>query len=116
GGNGVALFSGGALMVGTVGGTDLCGPDLTEPYAHDMFHSLRRFDAMPDSLAVYPTHGFGSFCSASGVPSRTPPLGRERVTKPLFQIDDEDTFVEELLAGFGSFPSYFYRLPEVNRR
>src|SRR5262245_12800635 len=36
----VALFSGGSLMVGTVGRTDLCGADLTEPLAHDMFLSL----------------------------------------------------------------------------
>jgi len=39
-----ALFSRGSLMVGTIGRTDLCGPELTEPLAHQMFHSLRRFD------------------------------------------------------------------------
>ena len=62
----VALFSGGSLMVGTVGRTDLCGADQTEPLARQMFHSLRRFDDLPDDLAVYPTHGAGSFCSAPG--------------------------------------------------
>ena len=36
----VALFSGGSLMVGAVGRTDLCGPDLAEPLAHDMYRSL----------------------------------------------------------------------------
>lgn len=112
----VALFSGGSLMVGTVGRTDLCGPDLTEPLAHDMFHSLRRLDDLPDHLPVYPTHGAGSFCSAAGGASRTSTLGRERATNALFRIGDEDTFVEALVAGFGSFPSYFLRLPEVNRR
>jgi hydroxyacylglutathione hydrolase len=112
----VALFSGGSLMVGTVGRTDLYGPDLTEPLAHDMFHSLRRLENLPDSLPVYPTHGTGSFCSVSGTSSLTSTLGRERATNALFRIDDEDTFVEALLAGFGSFPSYFLRLPEINRR
>jgi rhodanese-related sulfurtransferase len=29
---------------------------------------------------------------------------------------DEDSFVDRLLAGLGSFPAYFSRLPEVNRR
>jgi glyoxylase-like metal-dependent hydrolase (beta-lactamase superfamily II)/rhodanese-related sulfurtransferase len=111
----VALFSGGSLMVGTVGRTDLYGPDLTEPLAHDMFHSLRRLDSLPDSLPVYPTHGTGSFCSVSGTHSLTSTLGRERANNALFRIDDEDTFVEALLAGFGSFPAYFLRLPEVNR-
>ena len=70
-GTDVALFSGGSLMVGTVGRTDLCGPDLTEQLAHEMFHSLRRFDTLPDSLSVFPTHGTGSFCSGSGATSRT---------------------------------------------
>jgi hydroxyacylglutathione hydrolase len=111
-----ALFTGGSLMVGAVGRTDLCGPDLAEPLAHEMFHSLRRLDGLPDDLAVYPTHGAGSFCSAPGSSERTTTLGRERATNHLFGIDDEDVFVEELLAGFGSFPTYFTRLPELNRR
>ena len=60
----VALFSGGSLMVGTVGRTDLCGPELAVPLAHEMFRSLRRLDDLPADLPVYPTHGAGSFCSA----------------------------------------------------
>jgi rhodanese-related sulfurtransferase/glyoxylase-like metal-dependent hydrolase (beta-lactamase superfamily II) len=116
GGAPVGLFTGGSLMVGAVGRTDLCGPDLAEPLAHDMFHSLRRFDDLPDDLAVFPTHGAGSFCSAPGGGERTTTLGRERATNALFRVDDEDTFVEQLLAGFGSFPTYFARLPELNRR
>ena len=115
-GSPVALFTGGSLMVGAVGRTDLCGPDLAEPLAHEMFHSLRRLDDLSDELGVYPTHGAGSFCSAPGGLDRTTTLGRERATNALFRIDDEDAFVEQLLAGFGSFPAYFARLPELNRR
>ncbi|HEX7070617.1 MAG TPA: MBL fold metallo-hydrolase, partial [Rhodothermales bacterium] len=111
-----ALFSGGSLLVGAVGRTDLCGPELAEPLAHEMFHSLRRLDGLPDELAVYPTHGAGSFCSAPGGADRTTTLGRERATNLLFRIDDEDTFVEALVDGLGSFPSYFLELPERNRR
>ena len=111
----VALFSGGSLMVGAVGRTDLCGPDLAELLAHDMFRSLRRFDDLPDGLAVYPTHGAGSFCSAPGSSQRITTLGDERATNALFAIGDEDRFVERLLAGFGTFPNYFARLPELNR-
>jgi glyoxylase-like metal-dependent hydrolase (beta-lactamase superfamily II)/rhodanese-related sulfurtransferase len=112
----VALFTGGSLMVGAVGRTDLCGPDLAEPLAHDMFHSLRRLDTLPDDLPVYPTHGAGSFCSAPGRAERTTTLGRERATNLLFRIRDEDVFVEQLLAGLGTFPTYFAELPELNRR
>ncbi len=112
----VALFSGGSLMVGTVGRTDLNGPELAVPLAHEMFAALRRFDQLPDELAVYPTHGAGSFCSAPGASQRISTLGRERATNPLFSIAYEDDFVERLVAGFGTFPSYFARLPELNRR
>ncbi|HQZ33606.1 MAG TPA: rhodanese-like domain-containing protein [Ilumatobacteraceae bacterium] len=111
----IALFSGGSLMVGTVGRTDLNGPALAVPLAHEMFAALRRFDQLPDELAVYPTHGAGSFCSAPGASQRTSTLGHERATNPLFSITDEDEFVERLVAGFGTFPSYFARLPELNR-
>ena len=111
----VALFSGGSLMVGTVGRTDLCGPTLAEPLAHDMFRSLQRFDQLPDDVALYPTHGAGSFCSAPGASERTSTLGRERLTNPLLATVGEDEFVEHLIAGFGSFPAYFGRLPELNR-
>ncbi len=114
-GSPVALFSGGSLMVGTVGRTDLCGPELAEPLAHEMFRSLRRFDDLPNDLAVYPTHGAGSFCSAPGASQRTSTLGHERATNLLFSITDEDEFVERLIAGFGTFPTYFARLPELNR-
>jgi glyoxylase-like metal-dependent hydrolase (beta-lactamase superfamily II)/rhodanese-related sulfurtransferase len=111
-----ALFSGGSLMVGTVGRTDLCGPELAVPLAHEMFAALRRFDDLPGDLTVYPTHGAGSFCSAPGASQRTSTLAHERTTNPLFSITDEDMFVERLVAGFGTFPSYFARLPELNRR
>lgn len=110
-----ALFSGGSLMVGAVGRTDLCGPDLAEPLAHEMFRGLRRFDNLSADVAVYPTHGAGSFCSAPGASERTSTIGHERATNALFAIGDEDQFVERLVAGFGSFPSYFARLPELNR-
>ncbi len=112
----VALFSGGSLMVGTVGRTDLCGPDLAVPLAHEMFVALRRFDELPGEVTVYPTHGAGSFCSTPGAPQRTSTLEHERNTNPLFSITDEDEFVDRLVGGFGTFPAYFARLPEINRR
>lgn len=114
-GDPVALFSGGSLMVGAVGRTDLCGPELAEPLAHAMFRSLRRFDDLADDLSVYPTHGAGSFCSAPGSSQRTTTLGDERTANALFAITDEDQFVTQLLGGFGTFPTYFTRLPELNR-
>ena len=111
----IALFSGGSLMVGAIGRTDLCGPELAEPLAHEMFRSLRRFDDLPADLAVYPTHGSGSFCAAPGGSQRTSTIGHERIANQLFAIRDEEIFVEQLVDGFGTFPGYFTRLPELNR-
>jgi len=113
----VALFSGGSLMVGTVGRTDLLGPTQAEPLARDLYRALRdEILTLPDELAVYPTHGAGSFCSAPGASERTTTIGRERATNLVLAAPDEDSFVATLLAGFGTFPSYFSRLPELNRR
>jgi len=116
GGAPVGLFSGGSLMVGAVGRTDLLGEDHREELARDLFQALRgEILTLPDDLPVYPTHGAGSFCSAPAGASRTSTIGRERTTNPLLGIDDEDEFVETLLSGLGSFPSYFRLLPEINR-
>jgi hydroxyacylglutathione hydrolase len=115
-GHPTALFSGGSLMVGTVGRTDLLGPDLRDGLARQLYRALRdEILTLPDDVVVYPTHGAGSFCSAPGSTERTTTIGRERATNPMLAAPDEDSFVEQLVAGFGSFPTYFSRLPEVNR-
>jgi hydroxyacylglutathione hydrolase len=115
-GDPIALFSGGSLMVGTIGRTDLLGPELQDDLARRLYHAIRdEILTLPDDVAVYPTHGAGSFCSAPGATDRTTTIGRERVTNPLLQAPDEDSFVSQLVAGYGSFPAYFSRLPEVNR-
>jgi hydroxyacylglutathione hydrolase len=111
------LFSGGSLMVGTVGRTDLVGDDRREELARDLYEALRdRILTLPEDLAVYPTHGAGSFCSAPGGGERTTTIGRERATNPMLAARSEDEFVDQLLGGFGSFPPYFRRLPTVNQR
>ena len=112
----VALFSGGALLAGTVARTDLAGPALTEPLARAAYRSLhQRLLSLPDELAVYPTHGAGSFCAAPVGGERTTTIGAERRSNRLLAAPDEDAFVTELLAGFGSYPPYFLRLRDRNR-
>jgi glyoxylase-like metal-dependent hydrolase (beta-lactamase superfamily II)/rhodanese-related sulfurtransferase len=113
----VALFSGGALLVGSVARTDLIGPKRTEELAGRLFHALRdRILTLPDDLTVYPTHGAGSYCAAPGGGERTTTIGHERATNPLLAAPDETTFVRRLMAGLGTYPGYFLRLGEVNRR
>jgi rhodanese-related sulfurtransferase len=112
----VAVFSGGALLVGTVARTDLAGPELTEPLARAAYRSLhQRLLSLPDGLAVYPTHGAGSFCATPAGDQRTTTIGAERRHNRLLAAPDEDAFVAQLVAGFGSYPPYFLRLRERNR-
>jgi glyoxylase-like metal-dependent hydrolase (beta-lactamase superfamily II)/rhodanese-related sulfurtransferase len=116
-GDPVGLFSGGSLMVGTVGRTDLFGDEHTERLAAELFWALQHeILTLPDDLAVYPTHGAGSFCSAPSGSRRVTTLGAERATNPLLQVTDEHEFVERLVSSMGSFPTYFRELPERNRR
>jgi hydroxyacylglutathione hydrolase len=112
-----ALFSGGSLLVGAVARTDLIHPDRTESLARDLWRSLQTtILTLPDDLAVYPTHGAGSFCSAPAGGERVTTIGRERAMNPLLAAADEDAFVKLLLDGLGTYPPYFLRLREVNRR
>jgi len=113
----VALFSGGSLLVGAVARTDLISPEQTEILARSLYRSIRdQLLSLPDDLAVYPTHGAGSFCSVEPGGERVTTIGRERTSNPLLAAVDEDAFVARLLGGFGSFPPYFLELREVNRR
>lgn len=112
----VGVFTGGSLIVGSAARTDLAGAGRTEELARAQWRSLQRLVTLPDSTLVWPTHGAGSFCAAPPGAERTSTIGREKATNPLLAAPDEDTFVAELLAPLGTFPPYFLRLPELNRR
>lgn len=112
-----AVFTGGALLPGGVARTDLIATDQTEPLTRALYRSIReRLLTLPDATPVYPTHGAGSFCSTPAGGERITTIGRERETNPLLWSPDEESFVADLLAGFGTYPTYFRRLREVNRR
>ncbi len=112
----LGVFTGGSLIVGAAARTDLVDPDRTEDLARAQYASLRRLATLPDDVAVWPTHGAGSFCSAPPGAARSSTIGQEKATNPLLATVDEDAFVVQLLASLGSYPAYFQRLGEVNRR
>jgi len=109
------VFTGGSLMVGTAGRTDLVSAEMTVPLARAQYRSLQVLMELPDDTPVWPTHGAGSFCSAGTATERTTTIGKERRENPLLQVDGEDAFVAALLGSLGTFPDYFLRLGEVNR-
>jgi glyoxylase-like metal-dependent hydrolase (beta-lactamase superfamily II)/rhodanese-related sulfurtransferase len=112
----VGVFTGGSLLVGAAARTDLVSPEQTEALARAQYASLQRLAALPDDVAVWPTHGAGSFCSAPPGAERTSTIGQEKTTNPLLRAENEDAFVTALLGSLGSFPPYFLRLGEINRR
>lgn len=112
----VGVFTGGSLLVGAAARTDLISPEQTEPLARQQYASLQRLAHLPDEVAVWPTHGAGSFCSAPPGAQRTSTIGTEKATNPLLRADTEDAFVQALTGSLGSFPPYFLRLAESNRR
>lgn len=112
----LGVFTGGSLLVGAAARTDLVHPDRTEELARKQYRSLRRLVELPDATAVWPTHGAGSFCSAPAGAQRTSTIGAEKSVNPLLRADGEDGFVTALLAGLGSYPDYFDRLAEINRK
>jgi hydroxyacylglutathione hydrolase len=115
----LAVFTGGSLLVGSVGRTDLLGPALTDALTRDQQRSLQRLAELPASTRVLPTHGAGSFCSAGpGGGERTSTIAAEEFANPGFRLAgaDAEAFRAEALAGLGRFPAYYAHMAAINRR
>jgi rhodanese-related sulfurtransferase/glyoxylase-like metal-dependent hydrolase (beta-lactamase superfamily II) len=112
----LGVFTGGSLIVGSAARTDLLGAGRAAELARAQYRSLLRLATLPDETAVWPTHGAGSFCSAPPGTDRVTTIGAEKAANPLLAAPDEDAFARRLLASLGSYPAYFARLAEVNRR
>ncbi|MFI0724519.1 rhodanese-like domain-containing protein [Streptomyces sp. NPDC021224] len=110
----VAAFTGGSLLIGTVGRPDLVEPRLTEGLARAQHASVRRLaDELPDEASVLPTHGFGSFCSSAQAGGDATTIGREKTVNPALTTDVE-SFVAGLLAGLDDTPAYYVHMAPVN--
>ncbi|GAA0968932.1 putative polyketide biosynthesis zinc-dependent hydrolase BaeB [Nocardioides aquaticus] len=113
-GTDVGVFSGGSLLFGATGRPDLLGHDHTDALVHHQHASAHRLAALlPDDAAVFPTHGFGSFCSATQSDATSSTIGRERRTNPVL-TQDEETYVRDLLAGLGAWPAYYAHMAPAN--
>jgi len=110
----LGVFSGGSLLYGATGRPDLLGAEHTHDLVHHQHASAHRLaDLLPDAAEVYPTHGFGSFCSATQSDATSSTIGGEKQANPAL-TQDEQTYVDELLAGLGPWPAYYAHMAPAN--
>ncbi|MBZ5739317.1 MBL fold metallo-hydrolase [Nocardioides mangrovi] len=113
-GEDVGVFTGGSLLYGATGRPDLLGPDHTDALVRHQHASAHRLaELLPDDAAVFPTHGFGSFCSATQAEGESSTIGHERRTNPVLTLDEE-AYVEDLLAGLDAWPAYYAHMGPAN--
>ncbi|KRE93645.1 MBL fold metallo-hydrolase [Nocardioides sp. Soil774] len=110
----IGVFSGGSLLFGATGRPDLLGPEHTHDLVRHQHASAHRLaDLLPDQAEVYPTHGFGSFCSATQSEATSSTIAQEKKSNPAL-TQDEQTYVDELLAGLGPWPAYYAHMAPAN--
>jgi len=110
----VGVFSGGSLLFGSTGRPDLLGPDHTHALVHHQYASAHRLATeLPDQAQVLPTHGFGSFCSATQSDATASTIGQEKRTNPALTQDEKD-YTAELLDALDAWPAYYAHMGPAN--
>ena len=109
-----AVFTGGSMLYGATGRTDLVGSEHTDELTHAQYHSVRRLAAeLPAGTPVFPTHGFGSFCSATPTSGDASTVGEQTRVNPAL-TQDEQAFVDQLIAGLDAYPAYYAHMGAIN--
>lgn len=113
-----AVFTGGSLLFGTVGRTDLDYRSTPAALTRAQYRGVRGLlDRLPGEVSIHPTHGFGSFCSSaasSGAAAST--IESERRDNLVARCTDEDLFVTTILGGLTAYPRYYAQMGPANRR
>ena len=114
GGAVTGVFTGGSLLYGATGRPDLLGPENTGPLARAQYASAHRLAReLPEATEVFPTHGFGSFCSAGPVGGRASTIGHEKLVNPALTLR-QDVYLDTLLAGLDAWPAYYAHMGPAN--
>ncbi len=122
-----AVFTGGSLLYGSVGRTDLISRAAAEDLTRAQFATARRLAAeLPEDTTVLPTHGFGSFCSSAAADETTSAvdpkygveistIGEQKQANLALTITDEEEFVARLLGGLDAYPRYYAHMAPRNK-
>ncbi len=110
----LAAFTGGSLLYGSTGRTDLLGWEHAEALARHQHASAHRLSReLPADTPVYPTHGFGSFCAVNQSEGTSSTIALEARVNPVLTQDEEE-FVANLLAGLDAYPAYYAHMAPIN--
>ncbi|MGD2059346.1 MAG: rhodanese-like domain-containing protein [Acidimicrobiia bacterium] len=110
----LAVFSGGSLLVGSAGRSDLLGMDRATSLVRLQYRSVMRLAELPEEVDLYPTHGAGSFCTASEAGGTTSTIGEELKTNPVLHYRDSEDFASGQLTGLPPYPSYYAHMGPMN--
>jgi glyoxylase-like metal-dependent hydrolase (beta-lactamase superfamily II)/rhodanese-related sulfurtransferase len=110
----VGVFTGGSMLYGATGRTDLLGEEHTDALTRKQYHSVRRLATeLPGDAQVYPTHGFGSFCSATPPSGDSSTVGEQKSSNPALTLEEQE-YVDQLLAGLDAYPAYYAHMGPLN--
>jgi hydroxyacylglutathione hydrolase len=110
----VAAFTGGSLLNGSTGRTDLLGHEHTLELARAQHSSARKLASqLPSDALVCPTHGFGSFCSATPTSGAASTISMEMMVNPALTLAEAD-YVESTLAALDVYPAYYAHMAPAN--
>ncbi|GAC1696764.1 MAG: MBL fold metallo-hydrolase [Candidatus Limnocylindrales bacterium] len=112
----IVAFTGGDLLVGSVGRPDLLGAALGRTLAPQLYDSLHeQLLRLEDYVEVLPTHGAGSLCGRGISGKRTSTIGYERRSNPALLRPNKDDFVRYVLSGDPTIPAYYARMRTLNQ-
>jgi hydroxyacylglutathione hydrolase len=121
------VFTGGSMLYGSVGRTDLVARAMAEELTRKQYATAQRLATeLDDDTTVLPTHGFGSFCSSAAADSQTADvdpkygvetstIGEQKEANLALTITDEEEFVTTLLNGLDAYPRYYAHMAPRNK-
>lgn len=117
----VMVFTGDFVFVGDIGRPDLLEKaagliGTKEAGARQMFHSLKKFAALPEHVQVWSAHGAGSACGKALGAVHSSTVGYEKIRNWAFRYEeDEKGFTDYLLADQPEPPKYFAMMKHLNK-
>jgi hydroxyacylglutathione hydrolase len=121
------VFTGGSMLYGSVGRTDLVARSMAEELTRKQYATAKRLASeLSEDTTVLPTHGFGSFCSSAAADEQTADvdpkygvetstIGEQKQANLALTITDEEEFVSTLLSGLDAYPRYYAHMAPRNK-